>query len=104
MPPSESPGRGLMRYVIARSSGDERPVAQLVERLLQLILRVHHDRTVPSDRLFDRPARDEQEADAIVARLDHHFVAAIEQNERSIAGRAIDRRTRDATVGLFGEH
>ena len=44
---------------------DERPVAQLGDGLLQLVLGVHDDRPVPGDRLLDRLAGHQQEADAL---------------------------------------
>src|SRR5689334_8907717 len=37
---------------------DERPVLQLGIGLLQLRASVHHDRSIPRDRLFERTARD----------------------------------------------
>src|SRR6201996_9278431 len=82
---------------------DKRPLPELGEGLLQLGLRVHHDRAVPGDRLLDRLAGDEQEADALFAGLHRHFVAAIEQNERAIAGSFAPHELIDA-VGLLGEH
>src|SRR5262249_9768309 len=42
---------------------DERAVVQLGEGLPQLGLGIHHDRTVPGDRLLDRLARDQEKAD-----------------------------------------
>ena len=63
---------------------------QLRKGLLQLGLRVHHDRAVPCDRLLDRLAGHEQEADAFVAGLHRDLVAAVEQHERAIAGLLAD--------------
>jgi hypothetical protein len=64
-----SPGRFVIsapsatapRTTGARRSAalDERSVAQLGDRLLQLRLRVHHDRSVPGHRLLDRFAGDQ---------------------------------------------
>src|SRR5262245_54289485 len=65
---------------------DERAVAQLQGGLLQLGLGVHHDRPVPGDRLLDRLAGDEQEADTFLAGLHRHLVAAVEHDERAVAG------------------
>src|SRR5262245_22498529 len=70
---------------------DERPIAQLGDRLLQLGLGVHHDRAIPSNRLLDRLARDQQEPDALVAGLDRDLVAAVEQHERAVAGALADQ-------------
>ncbi len=45
------------------------PFFKLLERLAQLLLRVHDDGPVPGDRLLQRLAGDQQEADAVVAGL-----------------------------------
>src|SRR5262245_24379697 len=82
---------------------DEGAVAQLAHRLLQLGLRVHHDRAVPGDRLLDRLARDQEKAGALLAGLDRHLVAAVEQHERAVAG-ALAHETLAPTVVLLGEH
>jgi sugar fermentation stimulation protein A len=50
-----------------------------------MALSVHDDRAVPGDRLLERPARDQQEAHALVAGLHDDLVAAIEQHERAVA-------------------
>ena len=60
--------------MVERSTLDERSVAQLGDRLLKFGLRVHHDRPVPRDRFLDRPPRDEQKANALLARLHLHLV------------------------------
>src|SRR5689334_23649803 len=65
---------------------DERAVAQLAHRLVQFGLRVHHDRPVPGDRLLDRLARHQQEADALLAGLHRDLVAAVEHDQRAVAG------------------
>src|SRR5262245_39719974 len=65
---------------------DKRAVLQLGNGLLQLGLGVHHDRPVPGDRLLDRLARDQQEADALVARLHRDLIAAVEYHERAVSG------------------
>src|SRR5438093_13418186 len=56
---------------------DEGAVPQLGIRGTQLLLRVHHDRAVPRDWLFNRFARHEEEANSLVARLDDPLVAAV---------------------------
>src|SRR6516164_3966004 len=53
---------------------DEGAVAQFGHGLLQLGLRVHHDRSIPGDWLLDRLAGHEQEANALFARLYGDFV------------------------------
>ena len=47
--------------------------------VLQLVARVHDDGSVPGDRLLERAARDEQEADALLPGLHDHLVTAPEQ-------------------------
>src|SRR5271166_6082284 len=64
---------------------DERAAAQIAQRLADLSLRVHDDRPVPGDRLAQRPARDQKEAHALVARLDADLVAGAEDDERPVA-------------------
>src|SRR2546430_1837945 len=71
---------------------DERAFVQFGEGLLQLGLGVHHDRAIPGDRLLDRLARDQEEPDALLAGLDRHLVAAIEQHERAISRSFADQR------------
>src|SRR6185295_2334074 len=63
---------------------DERPGAHLRHRLTQLGVRVHDDRAVPRDGLFDGLAGHEKESDALVARLHGDFVAAVEEDERTV--------------------
>src|SRR4051812_29774275 len=65
----------------AGSARNECPVAQLGDRLLKFSLRVHYDRPVPSNRLFDRLAGDQQEADAVFPSLHRNFAAAVEQHQ-----------------------
>ena len=59
----------------------KRSLIQFFECLLQLFLRVHHNRAVPGDRLFQRLAGDEKKSNAIVSGLHSDFIAAIEKNE-----------------------
>src|SRR5262245_36773308 len=70
---------------------DERAVLKLEDRLPQLLLRVHHDRPVPGDRLLERLSRDQQEPDSLIPGLHHHLVTSIEQHERPVADRFVDR-------------
>ena len=63
---------------------DELAGLQFVHSLVELGLGVHHDGAVPCDRLFERLAGDEQEADAFGAGLDDNFISTIEQNERVV--------------------
>src|SRR5215510_16525097 len=82
---------------------DERAVAQLGDRLLELGLRVHHDRAVPGDGFLDRLAGDEQEAHAFVAGLHGNLVATVEHDERPVADALAHERLALRGV-LFGEH
>src|ERR1051325_5811647 len=54
---------------------DERPGAHFRHRLTQFRFRIHDNRSVPRDRLFDRLAGDQEKANALLAGLDRDFVA-----------------------------
>ena len=60
---------------------DERTSIELIEGELKLRTGVHHDRTVPGDRFFDRFARDQQEPHPFVTGLHSDLVTAVEQHE-----------------------
>ena len=64
----------------------KRPFLQLLKRIPQLFLRVHHDWPVPCHRLLQRLAGDQQKADAIFAGLHGDFVAAVKEDEGAIIG------------------
>jgi hypothetical protein len=66
---------------------DEGSVAQFFVRALELGFGVHHDRSVPGHGLFERPARGQQEPDAVLSGLNGDLVAGIEQHERSVDSR-----------------
>ena len=57
------------------------PLLELLERLLELLLGVHHDRTVPRHWFLERLARNQQEADPVFAGLHGNLVTAVEENE-----------------------
>src|SRR5207302_2384368 len=57
---------------------------EFVERLLELLLGVHHDGPVPGDRLLEGLARDEEEADSVGAGLDDDLVAAVEEHQGAV--------------------
>src|SRR3954466_5893522 len=80
---------------------DEGSIAKLRNGLLQFGLRVHHDRAVPGDRLFERLARNQKKSDALVAGLDSDLLTGIEQNERTVAGHLAHKRCAIRRV-LFG--
>ena len=78
---------------------DEGPLAQFAHRLLQFRLRVHDDRSVPGDRLFDRLARDEQEEDARIAGLHTMVANARREGFMGLSG----ERFSDAERAAIGE-
>src|ERR1700685_4192551 len=57
------------------------PFLQFRKRLPQLLLRIHHNRPVPCDRLSQRLAGNQQEADSVVSGLHSNLIAAIKNNE-----------------------
>src|SRR5712692_3220350 len=63
---------------------EKRAVAQLVVGGAQLLFGVHHDRSIPSDGLLDRPPRDEEKPDSCFSGLHRDLIAAVEQHERAI--------------------
>src|SRR5712692_9223360 len=88
---------------------EERAFLEFSECLSQLLLRIHHDGTVPRDGLFERLSRDQKESDSIVPGLYGDFVATVKKYERSIIcfhGRSsvqpFDRlgRNRERTRGI----
>src|SRR5438477_13092577 len=62
----------------------ERSFLQFQERLLELFLRVHHDWAVPGDRFLEWFSRNQQEPDAVFARLHFHLIAGVEEHQRAI--------------------
>src|ERR1700757_90746 len=73
------PRSGILRF-------QKRPLLQLLECIAQLFLRVHHDWPVPSDGFLQRLAGKQQKADAVFTAFHCAFVAAIEEDERTIVG------------------
>ena len=59
----------------------ERPLLQFFERLLEFLLRVHHDRTVPSNGLLQWLPRDQEEPDSFLACLYLYLVTSVEENK-----------------------
>ena len=70
------------RFRVTETLSNKRPVAQFGESLLQLGLRVHHDRPVPGDRLFDWLAGHEEEANTLLAGLHEHVRAIVDRRLR----------------------
>src|ERR1700722_6180267 len=91
----KSEGEATWLYVTERcgwpnlSVTNERAIGPLGQGLAGVLLRVHHDGPVPCNRLLERLARDEQEANAFGAGLDDNLIAAVEKDERMIL-RVID--------------
>src|SRR5260370_1174811 len=78
------------------------PLYQLLERLLELFLRVHHDRTVPSHRLLQRLPRDQEKPDPVLSGLYLQFIAPIEEYERAIV--SLRWRCRVQPTDTFRRH
>jgi hypothetical protein len=83
---------------------DECPVADFLERLFQLRLGVHHDRPVPRHRFLERSSRHEKKSDPLIARQHGNLVAAIEQDQRPIAGVVVDHVVVGAGTRVVSQH
>src|SRR5438034_4719293 len=68
--------------LIARLLPDEASIPQILQRLLDLRTRVHHERTIARDRLVQRPRRREEEPAAVTVRGRFDRVAVAEDDER----------------------
>ena len=94
----------LMAVLVEKTKGNlDLDEQRLLENsLTELRFRVHHDRSVPRHRLFQRATRAKQEPDAPLTGVHDHLVAAVEQHERAVAclvtGHVLDR------ARLVGEH
>src|SRR5205807_10347582 len=64
---------------------NESVILKFGNRLPELLLRVHHDRAVPSDGLLDRLARHQQESNPLAPCLHHDLVSAVDEHQRMIA-------------------
>jgi hypothetical protein len=73
---------------------NERAILQFVEGLLKFLLRVHHDGTVPRDRLFNRFSRNQQKPNPLGPGLHNNFIAAVEQHQGMIGRVVFWRGTR----------
>src|SRR5262245_2073858 len=82
---------------------DEGSVLELPQGLLQFGLAVHYNRAVPSDRLLQWLAGNEQKTHAFVAGLDNDLIAAVKLDEGAIA-RALAPHDLGAIDLLFGQH
>lgn len=63
----------------------EGAIVEIAHGLLDLFMRVHDDGAVPCDRLFDRGARDQEEADPLFARLHGDFFAGAKADQCAVA-------------------
>src|SRR3989442_5685803 len=64
---------------------NESVILKFGNRLPELLLRVHHDRAVPSDGLLDRLARHQQESNPLIPCLHHDLVSAVDEYQRMTA-------------------
>ena len=62
------------------TSTEERAVSEILKCLRELLLRVHHERTVSGDRLAKRVCREQEEAD--VERPSRGHPIAVAQDEK----------------------
>ena len=88
---------------VARLVADEVPAPQVLERLLDLRAGIHHEWSMPGDRLSQRPGRREEEPAAARSRrcLDHVAVSEDHQGRRAREG-ALGTEA-DLTVVHVGE-
>src|SRR5437773_2105381 len=88
---------------VARLVADEVPAPQVLERLLDLRAGIHHEGSMPGDRLSQRPGRREEEPAALRSRrcLDQVAVSEDHQGRRTRA-RALGTEA-DLTVVHIGE-
>src|SRR6185437_9310020 len=64
----------------------KRPLFELLVRLPELLLRIHHDRSVPRHGFLKRLPRNQEEPNPLVPRLHGHLVAAVKEHECSVLG------------------
>jgi hypothetical protein len=69
---------------------------------LQFLFSVHDDGAVPGDRLLEGLARNQKEPDPLLTRLHGNLIAAVEKDERAIAGAIADQGLA-AIDGFLGE-
>ena len=67
------------------SASDKRAVPQFGEGFPQLFLRIHDDGAAPGDRLLQRRAGDQQEADTLFSRLYRDLITGVEEDESAVA-------------------
>src|SRR5438309_1696568 len=60
------------------------PFLELLERLPELLLGIHHDRSIPGHRLLERLAGHQKEAYPFVTRLHADLIAAVEEDKRAV--------------------
>src|SRR5436190_558009 len=62
----------------------ERPLLELLERLPELLLGVHHDGAVPRHGLFQRLPRNQKEPDPLLPGLHRDLVTLVEEHQRAV--------------------
>src|SRR5207302_10634155 len=82
----------FFEFLALRLRLQERSLLKLLERLLELFLRVHHNWTVPSHRLLQRLPRDQEKPDPVLSGLYLQFIAPVEEYERAIVSLRWRRR------------
>ena len=70
------------------TSTEERAVSEILKCLRELLLRVHHERTVSGDRLAKRLCREQEEADVRVGRRNAHPIAVAQDEKVAWGGEA----------------
>ena len=82
---------------------DEGPILKLAHRLLQLGLCVHDDWSIPRHRFLEAACRRRAEIGFLVSGFNCHLIAAVEENERTVAGALTDQSFAPVDL-LFGQN
>ena len=77
IPGVRGPARRVCRPPSSPPRLQERPPLEFLERLPELLLRVHHDRDVPRGRLLKRLPRKQKEPDPLVSGLPREALVSI---------------------------
>src|SRR5258706_1915315 len=86
----------FFEFLTMRLRLQERPLLQLLKRLLELFLRVHHDWTVPGHRLLQRLPRDQEKSDPVLSGLYLQLISPVEEHKRAIVSLRRRRRVQPA--------
>jgi len=90
------------RLLSPRWRVQERPALEFLERLPELLLRVHYDRAVPRDGLLQWLSRDQQEPDPFIPGLYRYFVTAVKEHQRAVG--SVDGRRSVRPPDPFGRY